>query len=209
MNRACLCYIPIRTVNNMIRVLRLGSSCYWLNPPICPLLNVTSQTCLFKCRRASPHSRQIISASPFPLPLRTRSKGSAVLLSLWMGTQKNRKRKSGAAAPAGGGGGDGGQSVLKAVIAAAACVPLSAAGSAVVLQRGLWEVLALRGQLGTPPSSCFDRHPALSQTFSLFHFICGPFPIICTCVMALCGCSIKVKLVYNHQICSHKRNPGD
>lgn len=39
---------------------------------------------------------------------------------------------------------------------------------------GLWEVLALRGQQRTPPSSCFDRHPTLTQTFSLFHFICGP-----------------------------------
>lgn len=37
---------------------------------------------------------------------------------------------------------------------------------------GLWEVLALRGQLRTPPSSCFDRQPALKQTFCLFH--CGP-----------------------------------
>lgn len=38
---------------------------------------------------------------------------------------------------------------------------------------GLWEVLALWGQLRTPPSSCSDRHQALTQTFSLFHFISG------------------------------------
>lgn len=66
-------------------------------------------------------------------------------------------------------------------------------------EEGLWEVLALRGQLRTPPSSCFDRHQALTQTFSLFHSICGfsngSLHRSYKTGVALCECSVKVRLV--------------
>lgn len=59
---------------------------------------------------------------------------------------------------------------------------------------GLWEVLALRGQLSTPPSSGFDRHPAFTQAFSLFHVIRGPSS--CKTGLAWCDSSINVKYVH-------------
>lgn len=57
--------------------------------------------------------------------------------------------------------------------AAAACAPAVSCWVCCCFAEGLWEVLALWGQLRTPPSSCSDRHQALTQTFSLFHFISG------------------------------------
>lgn len=57
--------------------------------------------------------------------------------------------------------------------AAAACAPAVSCWVCCCFAQGLWEVLALWGQLRTPPSSCSDRHQALTQTFSLFHFISG------------------------------------
>lgn len=46
--------------------------------------------------------------------------------------------------------------------------PLAAIARCCCFARGLWEVLLLRGQAGAPPSSCFDRHPALAHSHRRF-----------------------------------------
>lgn len=82
--------------------------------------------------------------------------------------ERERKRRRGA------GGGGGGQPVCFQGSQRGGLCPTVSCGVCCCFAEGLWEVLALGGQLATPPSSCFDRHPALIQTFSLFHFICEP-----------------------------------
>lgn len=166
-------HVIFDTVNNVIPVLRLGSSCSWQNPPICPLLYLKSQTCLFTYSNALPHSRQIISErwllllllSPaasfkglYPLALATgRREGRGTEVGVVTAFSRQAQQSSGG-------------SQCPTVNCRVCCC----------FAEGLWEVLALGGQMRTPPSSCFDRHPVLTQTFSLFHFICGlsygPFP---------------------------------
>lgn len=108
-------------VNKWIPVFFWLSWCYyWPNPPVCPLLYLTSQTCLFTYTLTLPHSRMIISVKFYVMCV------CILPLLSWMGCLHRRRRRR-AGRNLGGVKGSPGR-------AAAACVLLSAAGSAVVLQ---------------------------------------------------------------------------
>lgn len=96
------------------------------------------------------HIGKVIFAAPFFFflffTLPTVSQGFSVL-SLWMVLKRKTRRQSS-------------RSVLCPTISCRVCCYFA---------EGLWEVLAPRGQLSAPPSSCFDRYPTFTQTFCLFH----------------------------------------
>lgn len=144
-------------INRLIPGLRLRSSSCWLNPPVYPVVvpditNVSVHIQL-KHRHIPDRSYRRDDSCCFcflPLPV-SRSV-------TWCPCGWYTKRKRGR-------GGEQSRSRLCPTVSCRVCCCFA---------EGLWEVLALRGQQRTPPSSCFDRHPALTQTFSLFHFIWGP-----------------------------------
>lgn len=180
--------VTCHTVNSLMPVLRFGIKPLWAKSSHLRCC-LTSQTCLFKYSKALPHSRQIISARWYRLRFLSPAYGFKGLycLALVDGTQEKR------------GGGGAVAWVLKAEQSSSGgggLCPTVSCRVCCCFAEGLWEVLALRGQHWTPPSSCFDRHPALTQTFSLFHFIGGPFPISGKAGVAWCDCTVKVRLAY-------------
>lgn len=127
-------------------------SCCLLNSPMSVVLSqITNMSVQIRYGSATfqtDHIGKVIFAAPFFyfFNLPTVSQGFAIL-SLWMVLKRNTCRQSS-------------RSVLCPTISCRFCCCFA---------EGLWEVLALRGQLSTPPSSCFDRRLTFTQTFCLFH----------------------------------------